>query len=142
MGRAQAEREYCIRGHKLSDTRYQGRRVCKICRADAQREWRKSHPVEARAYLRNSRYKRLYGITFDEFEALLEKQSGLCAICLRVIPDVDKGGRYPAVDHDHATGKIRGIVHGSCNRGIGMFEDNPLFLRRAARYLEQSLCGE
>jgi|SRR5580704_6607721 hypothetical protein len=142
MGKAQSRKEFCLRGHKLPETSYKtGKRSCRICRSDSQRKWRKEHPAEAKAYLRNSRYKRLYGMTFKEYEALLEKQSGLCAICLRPLPDIDSG-RYPPVDHDHVTKKVRGIVHGKCNRGIGMFDDNPLFLRRAARYLEEALCGE
>ncbi|MHB8511486.1 MAG: endonuclease VII domain-containing protein [Actinomycetota bacterium] len=77
---------------------------------------------------------RTYGMTIDEFLEMLAKQGRLCAICgipLRV------SKRGTAVDHDHATGRVRGILCGNCNRGLGMFQDQASLLRAAASYLDR-----
>jgi hypothetical protein len=71
-----------------------------------------------------------YGLTRDELTALLA-QHGVCAICR-----TDNWGRKgPAVDHDHATGRIRGVLCQNCNQGLGRFTDDPARLRAAADYL-------
>ena len=68
-----------------------------------------------------------YGIDEVGVQALLEAQGGVCAIC---------GAEAPThVDHDHATGRIRGVLCFSCNRGLGMVEDDVEVLRSALRYL-------
>lgn len=74
----------------------------------------------------------MYGLRRGEFASLLEEQGGLCKICFRV----DPAGRNLAVDHDHATNKVRGLLCSSCNIGLGNFRDNPSLLRAAALYLE------
>jgi hypothetical protein len=80
--------------------------------------------VERDWYLRTE-----YGITLTQYETLLEKQGGGCAICGRK-------EKCLCVDHDHATGRVRGLLCGSCNNGLGRFKDDPKRLRRAANYLE------
>lgn len=71
-----------------------------------------------------------YGLDEAAVALLLESQGGLCAICqLR---------RAIHVDHDHATGAVRGMLCFSCNAALGHFRDDPAVLRRAARYLERS----
>jgi hypothetical protein len=72
---------------------------------------------------------RRYGITAAEADHLLEKQSGLCAIC----------GAAPArhVDHDHLTGAVRALLCFNCNGGLGQFKDDPAVLRAAAEYVEE-----
>jgi len=80
-------------------------------------------------------------MTPEQFRALVEFQAGRCAVCLRVLP-IDKvsesrRGRSPIhVDHDHVSGEIRGILCYACNQGLGLYEDVPDRLRRAAAYLE------
>lgn len=87
---------------------------------------------------------RTYGITADEYEAMLKEQKGGCWICGKV-PTKDQ--RFLAVDHLHSKGekkrnprerrgRIRGLLCGQCNRAIGKFKDNVTYLRRAAEYLE------
>ncbi len=85
---------------------------CKDCSRRRGREW---HLVQT------------YGITPDDVDALLDGQSGLCGIC-RTAPAVH-------VDHDHATGKVRGMLCFRCNAALGQFDDKPENLVRAARYL-------
>jgi len=74
----------------------------------------------------------LYGVAADEFARRLGAQGGACAICGRM----DWPGKGPHLDHDHDTGKVRGILCGPCNNGLGNFADDPARLRAAADYLE------
>ncbi|WP_406212558.1 endonuclease VII domain-containing protein [Streptomyces decoyicus] len=86
---------------------------CKACRA-----------VQSRA----GHLKRQYGMTEAERDAMIKAQFGICPICL------EPGPRH--VDHDHDTGKVRGVLCFSCNAALGQFKDRPDVLRRAAEYLE------
>lgn len=81
---------------------------------------------------RQSQLKEKYSLTIEQYNELLQKQNGGCGICGR-ITDLK---RVLAVDHDHKTNIIRGILCDRCNRGLGLFLDSPEFLRRAANYLE------
>lgn len=95
------------------------------------RTWRERHPDKARRSSRASNLKRKYGLSIEDYERLLETQGGVCAICQRVPPQ----GIF-AVDHDHATGEVRGLLCQSrCNRALGLFGDDPEVLVRAADYL-------
>lgn len=76
---------------------------------------------------------RRFGLTEDEYDLLVERQGGVCAIC-GLGPTTD--GRRLAVDHDHHTGVIRGLLCTNCNVGIGNFGDNLEVLRKAIAYLE------
>lgn len=80
------------------------------------------------AYVRKS----LYGISQEGFDLLFVKQNGLCAIC----GTNDPGKKGFHVDHDHVTGKVRWLLCGHCNLGLGHFRDNPEILRKAAAALE------
>lgn len=78
--------------------------------------------------------KRRYGMTVDDYEAILVKQEYKCAIC-----EIDKcqSGRNFAVDHSHGTGKIRGLLCSACNQGLGNFKDKTEFLKKAINYLDK-----
>ena len=79
---------------------------------------------------------RKYGITPDRYKEILEKQNGKCAICGSA--DGGKRGdrrRRLAVDHCHATGKVRGMLCASCNAGLGALRDSPELLAKALVYL-------
>lgn len=78
----------------------------------------------------------LYGLTQTEYDELLAEQGGGCAICGRQ-REPRRGGSL-AVDHDHKDGAVRGILCSWCNRGLGMFSDDPEMLRTAATYLESA----
>lgn len=82
---------------------------------------------------KDNNLKRLYKITESEYNQMFTKQGGLCSICSR--PE-NHMGRALSVDHDHKTGKVRGLLCNSCNRGLGLFLDEPERLRKAASYLE------
>ena len=68
-----------------------------------------------------------------DYNALLEKQGGTCAICLAV-PE----GRQHHIDHDHESGMIRGLLCGPCNMALGLFKDDIVRLEAAIKYLNQS----
>ncbi len=65
---------------------------------------------------------RQYGMTLDDYDAMLAAQGGVCAICGSAEPG-GSGGRF-AVDHDHATGDVRGLLCAKCNTGLGLFGDD------------------
>jgi len=76
--------------------------------------------------------RRTYGITLDQYHEILKDQGGVCAICSK--PD-EVEGRRMAIDHDHDTGEVRGLLCGNCNRGLGNFQDNIEMLEKAKNYL-------
>jgi hypothetical protein len=79
---------------------------------------------------------RKYGITLGEYEALLESQGGVCAICGEPELAANQYGPLPlAVDHCHGSGAVRGLLCSGCNTGLGKFRDDPELLRAASRYL-------
>jgi hypothetical protein len=95
------------------------------------REYRKRRPRN----VRNTELKKMYGITLDQWEKMHSDQGGVCAICRK--REDEKSSRYNnlAVDHCHATGRVRGLLCNTCNKALGMFSDDPSTLRRAAEYL-------
>jgi len=82
-----------------------------------------------------SQLNRRYGLTKDQYEELLLKHLGKCAIC-KTDP-LQTGGKRLAIDHCHETGKIRGLLCASCNRAIGMLKDNTDVLKKAIQYLNR-----
>lgn len=73
----------------------------------------------------------IYGIEAGEYERMYQAQDGKCAICRWATGK----SRRLAVDHDHATGRVRGLLCSPCNRYLGYVRDNPDAYRRAAAYL-------
>jgi hypothetical protein len=90
--------------------------------------------------------KSSYGITPEDYELILEKQNKVCKICglpeTRITrPNAKAFLDLPprlAVDHDHKTGKIRGLLCHKCNVGLGNFNDNLELLKNAIKYLEEN----
>jgi hypothetical protein len=110
---------------------------------ETDRAWRLANPDKVRAYKRaeyqrnkntyraNNRLRR-FGITVERYDELLDEQSHVCAICEK--PEA-LGYKQLAVDHDHATGAIRGLLCHHCNVAIGHFFDDADLLMAAAAYL-------
>lgn len=98
-------------------------------RAAYAKAYRAANPDRGRhAHLKNN-----YDIDDIEFHRLHQVQGGRCLIC-ETVPD-----ERLAVDHDHNTGAVRGLICKSCNYALGQFGDNPTRLRRAVEYLERHL---
>lgn len=72
-----------------------------------------------------------YGVTPEAFERMFAEQGGVCAICGGL-----GGKKGLCVDHDHETGKVRGLLCGFCNNGIGHFKDSSAIAQVAANYLK------
>jgi hypothetical protein len=95
----------------------------------AHQRYYETHREQAAAASR----RRRYGLTPEEFEAMLAAHDGRCALCRT---DESRGQGDWHVDHDHVTGQVRGLLCASCNLGIGHLKDDPALLRKAAIYIE------
>ena len=84
---------------------------------------------------RNQMLLKTYGITLEEYDAMVVAQDGQCAICK------GKDPRSPtavwSVDHCHISGKVRALLCSCCNRGLGQFQDDVSLVRKAVAYLEE-----
>lgn len=94
------------------------------------RETRKANPELHRGY--NLKCK--YGITREQYDTMYRDQDGRCAICGR---SSDEFAKSLAVDHDHETRRVRGLLCPKCNTGLGNFADNVDSLKSAIEYLEK-----
>lgn len=83
---------------------------------------------------RETQFKYRYGITKADFDQMWEEQAGECAICFNTLTLELRG--Y-AIDHNHETGEVRGLLCNRCNTGLGLFRDNPSYLASAEVYLRE-----
>ncbi|MDN5516464.1 MAG: endonuclease VII domain-containing protein [Pseudomonas sp.] len=134
------------------------RHLCKPCYAKHNRDQRTKHNEKRKEYdvnrgpgwVRSGRekykppeperwaayIKRTYGLEAEQFQQMLDSQGGVCAIC-RQECNRSTTSRM-CVDHDHATGKIRGLLCFQCNVGLGKFKDDKALLSAAIEYLRRS----
>jgi len=92
------------------------------------RTWRKNNPERTRSH----RLKYKYGITLTEYNSILEKQNGVCAICHKL------NYRNLSVDHNHITGKIRGLLCDACNVSLGLLGEDIGSIERILVYLKNN----
>lgn len=98
-----------------------------------QNEWHQKNPDKRRQY----NYKRKYGITLAEYEAMVVAQGGRCAICRTDSPGKKRG--HWCVDHCHETKTVRKLLCHMCNKGLGDFRHDVILLQTAIDYLHGSL---
>jgi hypothetical protein len=124
--------------------------TCSECKRLAAKKWYRENLTKARAAVRKyarthkqqlaANYRahilgKKYGLSVQDYDALVEAQQGLCAIC---------GGHLStfnqrlAVDHCHTTGRIRGLLCHNCNTGLGKFKEDIELLLRAVEYLQRN----
>lgn len=101
----------------------------------ANKKWISANRKKFNGYMRKSHLQRRYGLSIEQFDALLRKQKGKCAICRE--PFKARGKYGPCVDHDHRTQKVRGLLCTQCNRALGFLKDSAAVVRRALKYLEK-----
>lgn len=101
---------------------------CKECRKAKVSKWYYSGKQDV---VKNNNLRFKYGMTLEEFKGMEKVHGGLCAVCRK--PD---RRRALHVDHDHATGIVRGLLCSDCNNGLGAFRDNSALMRAAADYIE------
>ncbi len=78
-----------------------------------------------------------YGVTKEQYDKLVEQQNGVCAICQN--PQIKKHLKTRlSIDHDHVSGRVRGLLCDTCNRALGLFKDNVVTLGAAYEYLKKS----
>jgi hypothetical protein len=94
------------------------------------RNWYLNNKEKVAFYRKRSRILKHYNMTLDELENMKKLQNDECLICSKQVP--------LKVDHDHKTGRVRGLLCDLCNRGLGYFRDNPELLVEAAEYLISS----
>lgn len=87
------------------------------------------------------RLRRTYSITEKDYDILLNRQNSVCAIWNNPETRLNKFGKIIrlTVDHDHTTGQIRGLLCSRCNKALGVFNDNILYLYSAIKYLKVKL---
>lgn len=111
----------------------------------ARRAWKLRNPDKVRAQKREYHHRsgkhavrtRKYGLTREEFDALMKQQKSRCAICRRPFEETGKT-LVPCVDHDHDRGHVRGLLCQRCNWAIGVLSTTT-DLRRAYQYLDKYL---
>ncbi len=83
--------------------------------------------------------KKQYDITYEQYMEMYNKFEGRCHICKQIGFKIDINQKLDlAVDHCHTTGVVRGMLCHNCNRGLGLFQDNPSYLTTAVEYLERA----
>ena len=98
------------------------------------RLWRENNRPKARTHVKRSMLKRLYGISLEQYDAMLIDSCGKCTLCGLNFSDAKDD---PSVDHCHDTGKVRALIHARCNRGLGSFKDSIEMLEQAVAYLKR-----
>lgn len=159
-----ASRTECVNGHPLiNDNVYTdpgGKRICRTCQAawlgrsapittsihnrdKTHCKWGHDYAVQGYVKADGSRGCRpcererhlahTYGLERGGYDRMFAEQNGLCAICAVALED----GNNLAVDHDHETGVVRGLLCSNCNNGLGRFEDDIERLKSAVKYLQR-----
>lgn len=123
----------------LSPTSRYGRRGdCKQCiAAQEKRNWPHAghRPSRDAAYKRDKRLRWIFGISLSDYSAMLLDQNGLCGICREPQAWNRREGDVLVVDHNHATGKVRGLLCHACNQALGLFQDDPVRMQDALAYV-------
>lgn len=101
---------------------------------ERKRAYQRAYYKQRRDMFLEAQLKRAYGITRADYDKMFAQQNGRCAICGST---GHKGKRTAKlyVDHDHATGRVRGLLCHKCNGGLGALGDNEEGLRRALAYV-------
>ena len=97
------------------------------------KKWKHDSYLRCKERVRAYAIRRKFGITAAEYDAMLAAQGGHCAIC----PATEPGGRdrFFHIDHDHKTGKVRGLLCHGCNAALGFMRDDHTRTSAATEYL-------
>lgn len=105
---------------------------CRQCQSIYHKKWYENNKTVMKEKFRKSSYFSRYNTTIEYYNQLLKKQNNSCAICHTKKCTTNK--RF-AIDHNHKTGVIRGLLCSECNTGLGKFKDDPNLLVNAIAYL-------
>jgi hypothetical protein len=115
----------------LEDFVTNGRSLASYCRP-CWREWQSTYYRENKDRMRRQAIARTYGITLEELEELERRSGNRCMVCDAT---AEEDGRNLCVDHDHDTGKVRGLLCHPCNSAAGLLGDNSKRVEALAAYL-------
>ena len=129
--------QVCAAGHQIAVKGRTKNRSCRQCRQDRKKAWATNKMAHTKGYERKRALKRCHGMSLEDYDRMLAAQDGKCATCDK--PEAQSRWARLYVDHNHATGQIRGLL---CHRGnfaLGQPDESPVVLRRLADYLETHL---
>jgi Recombination endonuclease VII len=130
-GEVKALDEFPKSFHKSRGKHYHGS-YCRPChRTHSLKRSSDKYHAKSAAERRAFNMRGKYGLSVEAYNAFLIRQGGACAICREVFTS------KPQIDHNHSTGKVRGLLCMKCNTGIGKLRDSPAVLTRAALYLQE-----
>jgi nitrate/TMAO reductase-like tetraheme cytochrome c subunit len=101
---------------------------CKICCSKSHKNYRKNN--------KDKLLKHKYNISLNFYDNLFIQQNNRCAICSNAFSN-EKHNYKAHIDHDHTTGKVRGLLCNDCNSGIGFLKENITILSNAIKYIEK-----
>ena len=104
--------------------------ICKKCDSLSRSQYYRNNKRRKQDY----DLRRNYGISIEEYDKLAKLQNYRCAIC-KTTKTAKNKSRF-AVDHNHRTNQVRGLLCDTCNQAIGLLKDDSCLLKRAAHYLE------
>lgn len=102
--------------------------------------YRAKHPERNDGYYRRANLAK-YGLVTSDYDAIFANQNGVCAICKKAESAIDSSTKMVkmlAVDHNHDTGEVRGLLCSKCNTGLGLFNDSTANLISAINYLKET----
>lgn len=111
-----------------------------MARARSRKHWhsKRKHDLAMRREKLETDLRRRHGITGEDLARMFERQDGKCAGCVGAL----LLNKDTHVDHDHLTGRLRGLLCSSCNRGLGYLKDSPEILSRLALHVTAGSTGE
>jgi hypothetical protein len=102
------------------------------------KQYKQEHSEKIKKYMvqysREHRYKHDFGITIADYDAMFDNQNGVCFIC----GCTPQEGKHLSIDHDHKTGKIRGLLCPNCNHALGLVKENISILKKMGDYLAKN----
>lgn len=104
-------------------------------RKNYEASYRVKHAAKRKVQMREWRLKKVFGLSVEEFDSMLQNQNGTCAICHT--PEPTGVGNWH-VDHCHTTGRIRGLLCSKCNHVLGLVNDDRSTLLSAINYLDKA----
>lgn len=124
--------------HKARTTKDRLMTRCRMCDHSAKQEYKTANYERIRIVERNSYLIRTYGITLKEYQETNAVQNSTCAICSKPETAVYLGKlRSLSVDHNHTTGKVRGLLCQKCNTALGMLDENKNSIDNLISYLKR-----
>lgn len=129
---------YCIECNSKEHAKYRAKYPNKM--SENSRSYRVRFPEKHKRSDRNTHLKRLYGLTIEDYDRILENQGGVCAICKATEHVIDKRtgeARRLSVDHSEITREVRGLLCKACNTSIGAMKEDIEIFNSAIEYLKK-----